>query len=208
MSDDLKVSSNTDIAAKKAIQEAAEEESVIIDIGPGDPQIFTQEYLLCWIHEELKNRKAAHRHCGLLRFLIQGPWCQKFMPIWQSYTTALASHRSILSSLSEDREFVTRCRNFIYDLHSFTKSQSRNRLEGTGHEFYLGKPYFEHTQVDAVLKIEIMGGTVESNLRELARKKAATYDAMCASHDLAPIFELALIITWNSVSGRTEILHD
>ncbi|MCJ1383469.1 hypothetical protein MMC17_006583 [Xylographa soralifera] len=109
--------------------------------------------------------------------------------------------------LLEDERFFQKCRNFVYDLHSFTKHRSRNRLEGTGHEYYLGKPYFEPAQVTAILGIEIMGATVESKLHELAQKKAATYDTICASHDLAPIFELALGVSWNAVSGQSDILH-
>ena len=129
------------------------------------------------------------------------------MPIWQSYNTALASPRLILSSLPEDEEFFQRCQNFVHDLHCFNKYQCRRRLEGTGHEYYLGKPYFEPAQVNAILSITIMGGTVVSKLRELAQKKATTYDAMCTSHYLAPIFEPALGVSRNSVSGKCDILH-
>ncbi|MCJ1421259.1 hypothetical protein MMC32_007621 [Xylographa parallela] len=202
-----------------------EDDNVVIDTGAGGSQVFTQEYLLCWIQRELNSGKpltdivvSSYNVDGKMEevqltaeiwqhSLIDGPSSQIFMPIWQSYTTALASRRTILSHLSEDKKFFQRCQNFVYDLHSFTKYQSKRRLEGTGHEYYLGKPYFEPAQVDMILSIEIMGGTVASKLRELAQKKATTYDTICASHDLAPIFELALGVSWNSVTGKCDILH-
>ncbi|MCJ1402055.1 hypothetical protein MMC11_005274 [Xylographa trunciseda] len=142
-----------------------EDDEVLIDIGTGGPLIFTQEYLLGWVHEELSRGKpltdivvSSSGIDGKLtevrltaevweHSLTRGPWSQQFVPIWQSYTTALASRRITLSSLSEDENFFPKCQNFIYDLHSFSKHRSRTRLEGTGHEYYLGKPYLEPVQV-------------------------------------------------------------
>ncbi|MCJ1438485.1 hypothetical protein MMC27_007875 [Xylographa pallens] len=166
-----------------------EDDHVIINTGAAGSQVFTQEYLLCWIQRELNSGKpltdivvSSYDVDGEMKevqltaeiwqhSLINGPSSRIFMPIWQSYTTALASRRIILSSSSKDEKFFQRCQNFVYDLHSFTKYQSRRRLEGTGHEYYLGKPYFEPAQVDAILSIEVMGGTVASNFASLLRRK-------------------------------------
>ena len=93
------------------------------------------------------------------------------MPFWYSFITGLTFRYTELSSISEDKGFISACRNFIYDLHSFTKPQSRNRLESTGHEYYLGKPYFKPAQVQKILEMPVMNGTVESKLRELTRKR-------------------------------------
>ncbi|MCJ1293056.1 hypothetical protein MMC34_004609 [Xylographa carneopallida] len=161
-----------------------EVDTVVIETGSGGSLVFAQEYLLDWVHEELNNGKP------LTDIIVSTYDADGGMKTVQ--LTAEIWQHSLINGLSSQ---------------SFDKYKSRRRLGETGHEYYLGQPYFEPTQVGAILSIEIMGGTVASKLGALAQKKATTYDTICGSHDHAPIFELALGVSWNSASGKCEVLH-
>ena len=130
------------------------------------------------------------------RSLVRGPWRHYFAQLWERYTISTAERHAAIARLCESQDnFTQSCLNFIHDLRTFGgRKDSRTRLEGTGHEFYLGKPYFESTTVDTILQMKAANGTVEDQLRALADK---TKGEMCAAHDLSPFFESVLGISWD-----------
>jgi hypothetical protein len=140
--------------------------------------------------------------------LIRGPWKDTFLPIWQKFNDAVVSRRQSLGILSrENSNFYQNAQLFIKDLNGFAKdSNSRARLEGTGHVYYIGEPYFKQDEVEAILGMKTTNGTVQLDLAQLAAKKSATYDSICAAHDLSPIYEMALNFKWDKASGKTESL--
>ena len=59
----------------------------------------------------------------------------------------------------------------------------------------LAPPYFDGETRDILLQLKTQGSTVENDLRALAQKRLGA--EICASHDLAPLFERALGISWD-----------
>ena len=113
-----------------------------------------------------------------------------------------------LSKLSsQNPKFHDNCQLFIRDLNFFAKDgKAKMRLEGTGHQYYIGPPYFTATEVSEILAMKTTHGTIETDLQKLATKKAATYDSVCAAHDLAPIYEMALNMKWDKQTEKTQTL--
>ncbi|KAH8898600.1 hypothetical protein GQ53DRAFT_816835 [Thozetella sp. PMI_491] len=101
--------------------------------------------------------------------LLRGPWKSTFAPV-------------------ENPLFWQQCQNFVRDLRSFgSDNGARNRIEGTGHQFYIGNPYFDERTRDKLLAVPTRQGTLLDTLKALEKKRAG--GTVCASHDLAPIFE-------------------
>lgn len=138
--------------------------------------------------------------------LLRGPWKDAFAPIWEKYITQQVARDEEIDMLAnENSDFRHQCRNFIQDLRAFgTNRAARGRLEGTGHEFYIGKPYFDDAVRDRLLALPTQGSTLEAELRALARKRAGS--TICASHDLAPLFESALNVQWDNTKGSAVLM--
>ncbi len=83
---------------------------------------------------------------------------------------------------------------------------SRQRLDGTGHEFYLGLPYFNSETRERLLKIPTKNGTLETDLRQLAVKRSG--GDICAAHDLSPLYEAILGVQWDRLKEKGTALHD
>ena len=65
----------------------------------------------------------------------------------------------------------------------------------TGHEFYLGIPYFDDATVNTIMNLKNFSGSVEQQLRALVEKRKG------GDHDLSPFFEMRLeqsgcIVAW------------
>ena len=137
------------------------------------------------------------------RSLIRGQWKADFAPLWQTHTLALHDRQSTLANLVRTvPNFSQSCRNFIYHLRNLTADRnSRNRLDQTGHEFFLGPPYFNKDTAAKIYGLKTSQGTVEEDLRNLADKRINA--EICASHDLAPIFEPVLGITWDKETRKS-----
>jgi hypothetical protein len=136
------------------------------------------------------------------RSLIRGPWRGAFLPLWNEYNRVRNAREAILSSLSSEvTGFTQACQNFIHDLRTFGGDKgSRQRLEGTGHEFYLGSPYFSTSTREKLLKIPTKKGTLETDLRALSDKRRG--GEICAAHDLSPIFEAILSVSWDKSRNK------
>jgi hypothetical protein len=99
------------------------------------------------------------------------------------------------------------CQNFIRDLRCYGGDKgARNRLDSTGHEFYLGQPYFSPKTVSKLLSIPTINGTLQTDLRQLAEKRSG--GQICAAHDLAPLFEQTLAVRWDKESSKGVALHE
>lgn len=105
---------------------------------------------------------------------------------------------SLVKMAQETRDFRRSCQNFVYDLRMFNSSKgAESRLGATGHEFFIGPPYFSPAVREQILQLPVcwtglalpVGEKADLScvLRRLAIKRSDS--SICASHDLAPIFE-------------------
>jgi len=140
------------------------------------------------------------------RSLIRGPWKDSFLPLWNEYNGIRSSREAILATLSSEvTGFTQACQNFVHDLRTFGGDKgSRQRLERTGHEFYIGTPYFSSSTREKLLKIPTRNGTLESDLRALSEKRSAE---LCAAHDLSPLFEATFGVSWDKTRNKGFTLH-
>ena len=128
--------------------------------------------------------------------MVRGPWKDAFAPLWQKYTIVTSQRQSAVAQLRrENTKFGDSCQSFIYDLRTYGSKGSRARLDETGHEFFLGQPYFEPLIVEAILGLPTIQGSVSDQLQSL--KEKLSDGEMCAAHHLAPIYEAALGFSWN-----------
>jgi len=137
--------------------------------------------------------------------LVRGPWKDAFAPIWDKHMQDQVAREAEIDQLaSEYPAFRQQCRDFIQDLRTFGSNKgARSRLEGSGHEFYIFKPYFDDTIRDRLLALPTQAGTLESELRNLAQKRDG--DTLCASHDLAPLLESVLNVRWDKARGAATL---
>jgi hypothetical protein len=128
--------------------------------------------------------------------LIRGQWQGDFLPLWNNYNRVRDGRESILAALlHEIPNFTEACQNFIHDLRTFGGNKmSQQRLNSTGHEFYLGSPYFNNQTRERLLKIPTISGILETDLRRLALKRRG--GEICAAHDLSPLYEANLGVQW------------
>ena len=139
------------------------------------------------------------------RSLIRGPWHKEFLQIWNDYNQVRGSREATLSALAQEVPgFSQACSNFIHDLRTFSKKSSRERLESTGHEFYLGLPYFNHATRDKILEIPTKKGSVASDLRAMSDKRQGE---ICAAHDFAPFFQAVLGVNWDKEREKGATFH-
>ena len=127
--------------------------------------------------------------------MIRGPWKSDFASLWEKHVVATHERHSTIAHLRETKpNFTQGCVNFIHDLRTFSGEKgSRARLEATGHEFYLGNPYFDDATVSVILGMMTFNGSVEQQLQALAAKGSAA--ELYATHDLSPFFESVLGIS-------------
>lgn len=86
---------------------------------------------------------------------------------------------------------------------------SQDRLQNTQHEFYLGKPYFDSGTVAKILKLPVGTTDLDGELRKLAKRKTDRRegDELCASHDLAPLFQVAFGIEWKIIKNENLLVE-
>jgi hypothetical protein len=95
----------------------------------------------------------------------------------------------------------------IPDLRVYqSEVKARDRLDKTGHEFYLGKPYFEPAIVQKQLLLPTTTGTLEKDLRSLATTRIRN-GSFCAAHDLLPLSRAILLVGWNKEKQTTFAEH-
>lgn len=93
------------------------------------------------------------------RSSIRDQWKQHFAPMWEKRVLATHDRHSTIAQLRETNpNFTQACINFIHDLRTFGGDKgSRARLEGTGHEFYFGRPYTDNATVNAIMNFKTIG---------------------------------------------------
>jgi hypothetical protein len=86
---------------------------------------------------------------------------------------------------------------------------TQNRLNETKHEFYLGGVYFNNSTVKKILELPVGNGNLKSELEKLAKRKMDRDEGeeLCASHDLSPLYEVALGLDWKKLKGD-DLLRD
>lgn len=122
--------------------------------------------------------------------------------MWEKHVVATHDRQSTIAQLREtNSNFTQSCINFIHDLRTFGGNEgSRARLESTGHEFYLGRPYFDNVTVNTIMNFKTIDGSVEQQLRALAERRIV--GGICASHDLSTFFESVLGVSWDKVRSK------
>ncbi|KAG8624974.1 hypothetical protein KVT40_006725 [Elsinoe batatas] len=148
-----------------------QEEMVTIDVGGGDFVTLNKDYLTLWIEACLREGKALTdmvlSEQVWQRSLIRGSSKDTYLPYWNAFTTARLGRESVLSEIATNvGNFPQDCQNFIHDLRVYgTDMKARARLDKTGHEFYLGEPYFSDRVVRKLLSIPTQSGTLSTDLR-------------------------------------------
>jgi hypothetical protein len=115
---------------------------------------------------------------------------------------AQAKREEMLAELhAANPAFQKACMDFISDLRQFGRNdRAKKRLEDTGDQYYIGQPYFNDDTRRKILELPITTGILQNALDGLAAKRQGS--TICASHDLSPIFEAALGVTWDKTKGR------
>lgn len=134
--------------------------------------------------------------------LLRGPWKKTFAPVWDKQSKLHSAKNEALAEIAEVTPgFWQACQNFVRDLRSFGSDHgARKRIESTGHQFYLGKPYFDEATVGKLLSVPASHGTLLDALKKLENKRAGS--TICASHDLAPLYEGELGVSWNKSEAK------
>jgi hypothetical protein len=141
--------------------------------------------------------------------LLRGPHNKEFQEIWDREQEIQARRSMALDYLFKNPNFTRSAMAFIRDLHHFGRDQeAQRRLNGTGHEFYLGLPYFGPDALTRMLDLPLGKGTLQSALQDLVRRKRERdeRDEICAAHDLAPVFEAALGLDWKDLKSNSGLL--
>ena len=141
------------------------------------------------------------------RSLVRGVCQAEFRPLWANHIDATAQREVMLAKLRDSKSnFTQSCVDFIHDLRTFTGNKgSRARLDTTGHEFFLGPPYFDGETRDMILQLKTPLSTVADDLKALAQKRLGA--EICAAHDLAPLFERVLGVCWDKEREKALSKH-
>jgi hypothetical protein len=84
----------------------------------------------------------------------------------------------------------------------FWMQQEAAMSDGTGHEYFLGHPYFDIGEVEKILNLPTgIDVTLLTMLKDLKEKKLGEAE-LCASHDLAPLFETILEVKWAQINSE------
>ncbi|PYH33993.1 uncharacterized protein BO87DRAFT_426267 [Aspergillus neoniger CBS 115656] len=206
------------------INSLPDSEKMTLDLGQGQQETFSVSYLIGWTMAEAEKGTPLHnivvtsitpkgRPVNLTltrdtwtRSLLRGPNKNQFLEIWTKYSESAVRRTDLLDKLHRDYDyFDTNAKVFIKDLKLFgSKPDSRTRLLGTRHRYFLGEPYFSSTLVDHILVLPLQTSTVQGHLDDLMRKKASRgqEEELCASHDLAPVFLRAFSLDWDAIKKQ------
>ena len=139
--------------------------------------------------------------CG--NHLIKGPKKKWLIDAWETYTWARKERQAQLKYLEGHfPDFRINCMSSVRDLNNFDKDiRGQRRLGQTGHRFFLGPPYFrEPAVVEELLDLSTQCGRLSEILSRLEQKHRG--DTICATHDLSPVFESALMVAWSKTENR------
>lgn len=121
---------------------------------------------------------------------------------WHDHYLPRHNHHATLKYIEDNSaNFRFNCTCFIQDLRNYgTDEEAQWRLAGTGNRLFLGYPYFDPTVVAYVLNLPTPTGKLMDRLKRLEQTRAG--DTICASRDLAPIYESALQVGWDNREKR------
>lgn len=142
--------------------------------------------------------------------LLRGPWKEEFQQIWETRKRITVQRNSALEELNTIPGFADRTKKFIRDLRYFGRDQeAQNRLNDTKREYYLGGVYFNNSTVKKILELPVGSGTLKSELEKLSKRKMdrGEGEELCASHDLPPLYEVALGLDWKKLKND-DLLND
>lgn len=134
--------------------------------------------------------------------LLLSPAKKEFRRIWDIFHETNTKRKKHLDRIRFDHPYLeNNARLFIQDLMSFNNPVAEARLSSTAHRFYLGEPYFSHSAVADILAIPLAPSTLEKHLERVAKKSERVQkgDALCAAHELAPLFMRAFGWEWDSL---------
>ncbi|KAF4496699.1 hypothetical protein FAGAP_7141 [Fusarium agapanthi] len=195
------VSGSTDMETFEEIQD---DQQVISIVKEGQTFTFTQDYLKGWIESEIANLKP------LTDIVVQslgpdGVTRDVRLDASDTFVRSQAKREELLTDLySHVPNFQKSCLEFIYDIRSFGQNdKTKKRLESIGDQFYLGSPYFDTKIRDKLLQLPVQAGMLQQALDALSNKRLGS--TICASHDLSPIYEYALGITWDKTMKKAVI---
>ena len=135
--------------------------------------------------------------------LLQGPWKQPFLRIWNELGPIEVQRSIQLESLKEVPHFEYNAKIFIRDLRRFQRDgEAWSRINETSHPYFLGPPYFSESLVERILQLPIRRTQVPGQLAEdthLAAELAKLHkhndcgDDVCRPCHLKviPIYEIA-----------------
>lgn len=116
----------------------------------------------------------------------------------------MQARKTALQNLNEIVGFKQRAKLFIHDLRHYGKDKrAQGRLDGISNKYFLGLPYFDTRTVEMLLELPVGRSTLGDRLLKMA-EKADENGVVCASHDLAPIFEAAIEIKWAQVNSELQ----
>lgn len=123
--------------------------------------------------------------------------------IYKAASSKIAQAYSV-ADIRSRRSLWYRLHVYVYDFRNFrTDSAARDRLDSIVDITYLGKPYFDEEEVEALENTisnssgsqgETLAQKIESTLderlnRRMKKRVESSDFRVCAAHDLAPIFE-------------------
>jgi len=77
------------------------------------------------------------------------------------------------------------------------------RLSQTNNDFFVGLPYFDQETSEKILSLPVGKKSLRDVLQAIRDKKSAEGDnEVCTSHDLAPIFERVLEVSWAQIKSE------
>ncbi|KAJ6257708.1 hypothetical protein Dda_7496 [Drechslerella dactyloides] len=217
---------SVDLVTGEPVNELAEAEQIRLRLVSGELYSFSREYVLGWINAEISNGKSLTditlHHTDVdgqeLNFhlsesvwvtqLLRGASREQFLVIWETHQKLDRLREERLRELMKKPGFQDTVKVFIYGLHKFGSNKpSQMRLEGTLNEFCLGRPYFDEDTVKEILDLPYHSRTVGKELQIIKAKKAdeAVDHEICASHDLAPLFEKAFGLSWQMIKSEAAI---
>ncbi|RJE25219.1 hypothetical protein PHISCL_02432 [Aspergillus sclerotialis] len=137
--------------------------------------------------------------------------------------TSVTTSTAVTKSLSDLRDKTIsptlwyRIHVFLFDLQHYShRDDSRTRLESVTHPSYIGSPYFEPSEADAIRAVNCNGeplfqvlqtGLNERFSRRIDKRVASGDFCVCAAHDLAPILGRALGINLKQLTKDKSFLN-
>jgi hypothetical protein len=136
--------------------------------------------------------------------LLSPKYKSDFEGFWDKHLAQIVARKHVLDESKKMRGFSELCKLFVHDLRKFSDNESaQERLSASENAYFLGLPYFAPETVEKILGLPFGNKTLRDKLDALKQKKESENSGeLCASHDLAPIFEAVLEVKWAQVKSE------